>query len=325
MYYVYEWYVIETNEVFYVGKGTRNRYKVKKHNKFFNDFISRQNCDSRIIKTFQKEEDAFSYEYERIKELKALGQCVCNIYEGGTGGTTSWWTKEIRERYSKKNVMKSEKQRIRMSQNNPMKNKEVSQKVGMKNRRRVIIGDRVYNSVSEAKNAYNTCFETIRNWCKKGINPIGEICRYEDEEQVIFEGKRYNKGGCRELMYKGKIYESPIDLSKEIGVSNSTICNWTKRGFDPQGNICRYSDDKRNLTFVPNRNSELHSKPIIVNGVRYNSRKEAEEKLGLKPGYLAPYIKGIRKNNKYICKYDNQHPRQGKSDNSTLQGSTTNE
>ena len=55
MYYVYEWYVIETNEVFYVGKGTRNRYKVKKHNKFFNDFISRQNCDSRIIKTFKKE------------------------------------------------------------------------------------------------------------------------------------------------------------------------------------------------------------------------------------------------------------------------------
>ena len=158
MYYVYEWYVIETNEVFYVGKGTRNRYKVKKHNKFFNDFNSRYNCDSTIIKTFQKEEDAFSYEYERIKELKALGQCVCNIYEGGTGGTTSWWTREMRESYSKKNVMKSEKQRIRMSQNNPMKNKEVSQKVGMTKRRRVIIGDRIYNSVSEAKNAYNTCF-----------------------------------------------------------------------------------------------------------------------------------------------------------------------
>ena len=40
MFYVYEWFVKESGEVFYVGKGTKNRYKVKKHNKFFNDFIS---------------------------------------------------------------------------------------------------------------------------------------------------------------------------------------------------------------------------------------------------------------------------------------------
>ena len=39
MFYVYEWFVKETGEVFYVGKGIKNRYKVKKHNKFFNDFI----------------------------------------------------------------------------------------------------------------------------------------------------------------------------------------------------------------------------------------------------------------------------------------------
>ena len=30
-YYVYEWFVIETNEVFYVGKGTGRRYR--EHNK----------------------------------------------------------------------------------------------------------------------------------------------------------------------------------------------------------------------------------------------------------------------------------------------------
>ena len=46
MYYVYEWYVIDTNEIFYVGKGTRNRYKVRKHNKFFDDFIELSETDS---------------------------------------------------------------------------------------------------------------------------------------------------------------------------------------------------------------------------------------------------------------------------------------
>ncbi len=325
MYYVYEWYVIETNEIFYVGKGIKNRYKVKKHNRFFNDFIKRFNCDSRIIKTFENEQDAFAYEFERVNELKAIGQCVCNIYQGGLGGTTSWWTDEIRELYSKNNVMKSEIQRKRMSMNNPMKNKEISRKVAITKRRRVIIGEKVYESVSEAKEAYDTCFEVIKNWCKKGINPLGELCRYADEEQNIYEGKRYNKGACRELMYKDKIYESLIDLSRELNLSNSTICNWAKRGFDPSGNICRYTDDERKLEFIPNRSSELHSKPIIVNGVRYNSKKEAEEKLGLSKGYLAPYIAGTRKNSKYICKYDNQQPSQANTDKSSLEGSTTNE
>ena len=90
MFYVYEWYVVESGEIFYVGKGTRNRYKVRKHNKFFNDFITRYNCDSRIIKEFKTEKEAFEYEYERINELKCIGQCVCNIYKGGT----DIWMKE---------------------------------------------------------------------------------------------------------------------------------------------------------------------------------------------------------------------------------------
>ena len=59
MFYVYEWYIVSTNEVIYVGKGCRNRYKVRKHNQFFNDMITRFECDSRIIKYFEKEEKRF--------------------------------------------------------------------------------------------------------------------------------------------------------------------------------------------------------------------------------------------------------------------------
>jgi hypothetical protein len=55
MYYVYEWYIIGTNEVIYVGKGTRLRYKVKKHNKLFNEMIRRFPCESRIVKEFENE------------------------------------------------------------------------------------------------------------------------------------------------------------------------------------------------------------------------------------------------------------------------------
>ena len=128
MYYVYEWYVKKTNEIIYVGKGVNNRYKVKKHNKFFNDFITRNECESRIIEYFDDEKEAFLYEAERIEELQKIGMCKCNIYGGGTGGTTNWWTEERKIEYSKNNVMKSEKQRNRMKNNNPMFDKELSKK-----------------------------------------------------------------------------------------------------------------------------------------------------------------------------------------------------
>lgn len=325
MYYVYEWYVINTNEIFYVGKGTRNRYKVRKHNKFFDDFIKRYSCNSRIIKEFENESDAFSFEYKRIKELKEIGQCVCNIYEGGMGGSTSWWTDEQRKKYSEKNVMKSEQQRKRMSENNPMKNKEVAQKVGNTKSRKVVIGNVTYKSVKNAMEKYNTTYETIKNWCKKGINPFNEKCRFEDEQQHIFTGKRYNKGGCKPIIYNGKLYESGIDVAFEIGVRNSTISHWAKKGFSPSGIECRLLEDTTTHTYNPNRIHEISAKPIYVNGVWYPSKAIAEKSLGLSKGYLAPYIAGTRKNNKYICKYDNQQPSQTNTDNSSLEGSTTNE
>ena len=187
MYYVYEWFVIETGEVFYVGKGTRLRYRVKKHNRFFNDFINRYNCDSRIIKYFDNESDAFEYEYTRVHELKSIGQCVCNIYEGGLGGTGSWWTDDRRREYSENNVMKSTKQRKRMSENNPMKNKETAKRVASKKTRPVVIGEKEYRSVKEASKEYGVITETIRKWCIKGINSKGEVCKYKDGKIWVYK------------------------------------------------------------------------------------------------------------------------------------------
>ena len=163
MYYVYEWYVVDTGEIFYVGKGTRNRYKVKKHNNFFNYFIKMHDCKSRIVKTFENEKDAFSYEFERINELKSLGQCICNIYNGGFGGSTSWWNDEVKEIYSKNNVMKSEEQRKRMSKNNPMKNKEISKKVCSQNKRKVCIGNKVYDGVIDVAKEYGVTVNELLN------------------------------------------------------------------------------------------------------------------------------------------------------------------
>lgn len=324
MYYVYEWFVIETDEIFYVGKGTGRRFKVRKHNKFFNDFIKRQECDSRIIKEFEKEKDAFSYEHERIAELKAIGQCVCNIYEGGAGGTTSWWKKERRNEYSTKNVMKSETQRQRMKTQNPMKDKKVSKAVARAKSRPVVIGGEEYASVKSAMERYGVPHDTIKRWCQKGINSHGELCRYKDEPQIQPSMGRYNRGGCRAIIYDGKRYESAIDVARMLNVSNSSVFHWAQKGFAPDGIQCRYEDETRELTFEKHNSGWKNKKPIIVNGIWYESKAAAEKALGFKPGYLTPYLNGTRKNTKYICKYDNQQPSRENSDKSIPEGSTTN-
>lgn len=190
MFYVYEWYIVETGEIIYVGKGTRRRYKVTKHNRFFNEMIKRFVCDSRIVKTFDNENDAFQYEYIRVNELKEKGQCVCNIYNGGFGGSVNWWTDELRNKYSQNNVMKSENQRKRMSEQNPMKNKDIAEKTNGQKRISVIIADKEYISILEASKALEVSTDTIRQWCKKGISSKGIPCRFKDKQS-----RHYSKHG----------------------------------------------------------------------------------------------------------------------------------
>ena len=321
MYYVYEWFVLETGEIIYVGKGTRLRYKVRKHNRLFNEMIKRFRCYSRIVKTFETEAEAFEYEYEYINELKNKGQCVCNINRGGSGGSTEWWTDEIRKQYSDKNVMKSETQRKRMSENNPMKNKEIAKRVGKTKSRGVIIGDVMYHSVKSAAKAYNTYYDVISTWCRKGINSYGLQCRFEGTEQVQFTDKRYNKGGCKGLTYNGKHYESPVDLSMETGIKVDTLYKWLKNGFDIYGNPIRYDDDDRELVFTRKKGSRI---PVLINGKKYPSLASAAHELNTSSTLLGNILKGKVKSTKYTCEYEYQQPNLGNTDNSTQGGSTTN-
>lgn len=183
MFYVYEWFIIETGEIIYVGKGCNHRYKVTKHNKFFNDMIKRYKCESRIIKTFDIEKEAFDYEFQRILELKNIGQCVCNIHNGGFGGTTNWWTDELREKYSENNIMKTNKHRERMKTNNPMSNPDIAEKTNGQKRRKVIIGDVTYNSIKEAKETLGVSYSNLITWNKKGKTPDGKKIEIEPQKQ----------------------------------------------------------------------------------------------------------------------------------------------
>lgn len=247
MFYVYEWFIKNTGEVIYVGKGTKRRYKVRKHNRLFNEMLKRFECDSRIIKTFESEQEAFEYEYEMIEYYKNKNQCVCNIKKGGTGGETSWWTQEKRKQYSLNNVMKSNSQRKRMKENNPMKNKDVVEKVSKSKRKRVVINGVEYESVKMASKKLGYCEFTISNWCKKGYDIFGNPCRYANEDQKeipLMKQKNPRITNFKSVIIDGKRYETIKDGANAIGVSDSLLIYHLKRSNKCKGHVCKYDNQQ---------------------------------------------------------------------------------
>lgn len=91
-YYVYEWYFIDSGEVFHVGKGKDKRAyeKVQRRNEYFKNIVSKypNNVDVRIYKNNLTNDEACNLEKERIKYYKSIGQAKTNFHEGGIGGHT---------------------------------------------------------------------------------------------------------------------------------------------------------------------------------------------------------------------------------------------
>ncbi len=104
MYYVYAWFIKETNHIFYVGKGKEGRLKdLKSRNRYFLNVCNKYECDSKIIKFFESEEEAFSYEKEMISFYRSLGQANTNIHEGGLGGDVwKYSSQEDKDKYIEK-------------------------------------------------------------------------------------------------------------------------------------------------------------------------------------------------------------------------------
>ena len=99
-YYVYEWYNVDTNEVFYVGKGKKDRYKhIKNRNKFFIDYYNTHNCDVRKVYINLTEEQAFEKEIDLISYYKNKTNFrLTNQTNGGEGMSGFVVSNEFREK-----------------------------------------------------------------------------------------------------------------------------------------------------------------------------------------------------------------------------------
>lgn len=242
MFYVYEWFIKNTNEIFYVGKGCGKRYLVKNRNDIFNKIISENDCDVKIIAYFEKEEDAFNFEEEKIKYLKSLGQAKANKDYGGNGGVSSVWTDEMRKRMSENNPMKDEKQRKRMSEHNPMQNQASVLKMIKSKSKEIVIDGKNYNSVKEASQILKVCPETIYKWISRGYNTEGKSCYYKEKGPKNFN---YKKTTSKPLYLDDKYFSSLREACNFLKVKDtSALCRALKNNKPYKGYICKYADQQ---------------------------------------------------------------------------------
>lgn len=133
MFYVYEWFIVDTLEVFYVGKGTgMRRFEIHNRSKYFKNVYNKYNCAVHLVYCNLTNEQACELEKDRICEMRMKGQAKCNFTNGGTGFSTgSLNPRVLNPLYGDKNGMRIHN--IHMNgENNPFYGKKHSENTKQK-------------------------------------------------------------------------------------------------------------------------------------------------------------------------------------------------
>lgn len=102
MAYVYGHYKADTDELFYIGKGTGKRaWSNGNRNTYWHNVVNKHGYTVRILENGLTDEDAFSKEIELINEHKST---LVNIAEGGIGHTSKT-AKEVMSRPGMKKLL----------------------------------------------------------------------------------------------------------------------------------------------------------------------------------------------------------------------------
>lgn len=82
-FYVYAHYTLDTNELFYIGKGQKDRCKTKRNSYWFK-VVNKHNYYIKFLYINLSQEEAYKLEIQSIAEY----QPRCNFTRGGSGGDT---------------------------------------------------------------------------------------------------------------------------------------------------------------------------------------------------------------------------------------------
>jgi len=204
MFYVYEHIRPDTNQVFYVGKGSGDRIRARQgRNPYWENVVKKAgNFKSvKIVKT-ENEELAFLVEQERIDQLKRLGIKLTNLNEGGAGGFMP--SEETRKKMSE----------ARSGEKNPRYN------VNSIRQRRLRGELKVPKEVMSANMKAN-------HWSKTGsYTPKGT--KKSEETKIRLRGKRQavtggNNPKAKTIIYDGKEFLCIKDFASFLNVNYKTL------------------------------------------------------------------------------------------------------
>lgn len=169
IYYVYAHVRLDTNTIFYIGKGKNNRCRRKERNLHWKNIVNKVGYKIIILEDKLTESKAFKREHYWIKYYKSKNQCEANYSLGGEGNSGYKWTKEQKERHSKllkqqtKAMIEGHKKRIRQikgrTKNTHKGIKSISEKNSGINNGRAIWNiktpDKIFSTIKETAKYYN--------------------------------------------------------------------------------------------------------------------------------------------------------------------------
>lgn len=191
-FYVYEWFIKDTNEIFYVGKGCNNRVtSMKDRNEYFKNIRKKYDCDYRIIKYFDNENEAYDFELKRGIELKDIGQArACYVF----GNFKKYISDEIKNKmkptqfkknfkpwnYGKKNCYSKELlEKMRNAKLGIKQSEETKQKRSKSLMQKIIAKDIHTNKIIKEFNSINDgakYFNINASCISKQISGINKTC-----------------------------------------------------------------------------------------------------------------------------------------------------
>lgn len=235
-YYVYKWFVESTNEVFYIGKGSGNRYKdAYRRNQIFKQeyYYQYPDCKSEIIKYFETEKDAFQYEKEMIAYYRSIGQAKANIDKGGVGGYKIQWTPELK---------------AYMSKYNPMKNPEIAKKsVANRHKRPIKYKDKIYECASDLVPIMGVSLSKVCEYAKRGYDGGYNLCQYLDMqyEPIDIHKQFLNPASKSVIIDNEKIFDTLLEAAEYIGGNAQSLGRALKKGKTSfKGHSCKYANQQ---------------------------------------------------------------------------------
>ena len=247
-YYVYEWFNVVTGEVFYVGKGIRNRYcQLSGRNQYFIDYFNTHQCKSRIVYQNLTEEEAYEKEKELIKYYRENSNFrLTNVTDGGDGNPFK--SGELNPKFGKGEEIKGE--------NNPF--------YGQKHTRRIkkILSQKARLRVGEL----NSFFGKQHNEkTKKNISDKAKI-RLSIKENNGMYGRSHSEEVKKKLSEYNKGKTIPLEVRKKIS-------NTIKEKYKdiPHFNLGRIHSEETRRKYSESRKGEKN--PNWGNGQKIKGEK----------------------------------------------------